>query len=355
MQSLSKFDLISLSICSLFILILSYFYYLGNFTHIQRVEKNSIGRILKIKNSAQIKQPKEFTWSDAANNDFIQKNDSVFVGKDSEVTLIINNQDELTLKENSMLSFNENDSTFDIALQYGEINAAQISQRIEIDICGKKEYISSIDAKDIAIKKSANCHVEAKSKSGQIQFAEQQISSIKQTESSLILSESQYEALPTSESTEPLQITIKPNNPMPQQDEISQLFESYAAPEIAPAIALQDKQIPLKNFVKKPINIFSKPEIAKEDMKKNFYSQDKNSSNLYLRWKNTNTTFNVEDSQFEISQFKNFKKILMTENTVKSSILLKTQLSKGSYYWRVRFKSEQKYSEWSSVAELSIF
>lgn len=352
MQSLSKFDLISLSVCSFLIVILSYFYYLGNFTHIQRDEYNSIGRILKIKNSAQIKQPKEFTWSDAANNDFIQKNDSIFVGKDSEVTLMINNKDQLVLKENSMLSFNQNDSTFDITLKFGELNADRISQRIEVDVCGKKEYVTSLDAKQIAIKKSENCHIEVKSTSGRFQFADQQVSSLKHIENSIILSENQYEILPTDESEATVQVTTDHNNVKKQTEEIADLFKPVEQPVEIEKLAPRSE---IKNPQKVPVSVFNKPEIAQEDLKKNFYSQDKNSSNLYLRWKNTNTTYTVDESQFEISQNKNFKKTLMTETTSKNSILLKTQLSKGNYYWRVRFKSDQKYSDWSSVAQLSIF
>lgn len=359
MQSLSKFDLFGLSLSAALIFIFSAMYYSENFKYIQREQINSIGKIINIKNSAQIKQPKDFVWTDVQSTDFIQDNDSLFVGPNSEATILLDNSSQITLKENSMLSFTKNNSALDIALNFGEINAEKMVQRIEIDVCGKKEFIDPRDALNIEIKKSKNCQIEIKSKSGQIQFGEQKVSALKQIESSVIFSESKYEILPTPETEKPVQVTMGSDGPTTAQELTSEkIFQIFPAENPIPEELPLTKTEPVKSATvqpPKPQVIFLAPVIGPDDIKKNFYSQDKNSTNLYLRWKNTNTSTEVSESQFEMSESKNFKKILLTENTEKNSVLIKTQLTKGIYFWRVRFKSEQKYSDWSSVAQLSIF
>jgi hypothetical protein len=361
MSSLSKFDRLGLTLCLLLIALFSYFYIKNNSNFNQRNPTDSIGQILTLKNSAQIKQSRDFAWADIQDKDYIQQNDSIFVGPDSEITIKFKNNELITLKENSMLSFNKSDSTFDIALKFGEINSEQISQKIEIDVCGKKELVDPSNAKNISIVKNNNCQIEIKAKSGQFQVAEKKISNLKQIDTSVILGENTYEISETSESSEKSTLlTTNNNNLLTAETLKDDIFNS--PPPLPTALEKPAEKIPAehkvehkKNIKTPPVDIFLVPQISSDYLKKNFYSQDKNSSNLYLRWNNMNTQIQVIQSQIEISQNKNFNPLFLNETTDKNSILLKNQMNKGSYFWRVRFKSTEKYSDWSAVAQLSIF
>ncbi len=351
MSSFSKFDRILILVCISFISGLSGVYSSSNLT-IQHLKTEFIGHISDLKNNVQIKQPQDFIWTDLQSNDLIQKNDCIFVGQNSQARVEFLNGQSILLKENSMLSFTQNEKSFDIALNYGEFQSDKVDQMIEIDICGKKELINAADAKKIDIKKSKNCKFEIKSEEGQFEFAQKKVSSLKQIESSVILSERTLSVKETADSDKDIEL-IADNNQFNLESatdtnlfQISDPLQESITP-LTPPIASAKPIAP-------KIHFFA-PTIDTSYMKKNFYSQQDNSSNIYLRWQNSNNEILVKESLIEISKNLNFSPVLHSDVTTKNFILLKLNLKKGRYYWRVKFKSKSETSDESVIAQFALF
>ena len=348
MFSFSKFDISAAIFCVLCILFFGSLYYKSNVSSYRKVKASySVGTVTSIKNKVQYKEPQSFVWTDLAQSDALQQNDSIYIGPDSNATIRFGSGQAITLKENSMLSFTKNNSTFNIALQFGELESEKIDSLIEIDVCGKKEFINAKDAQKIQIRSLRNCKIEALAQGGQFEFSQKKMSSLKQVESSTLMSEDKFEIKTTS--ADNTQELYKQNTDLLIEAPSDKSF--LQLPVAAADLKIQDPALQ----VKKPEFQFFQPKIDSSYTKKNFYSQQSSTSNFYLRWQNFNRQVLVFKSHIEISRNKNFSDLLLTDNTPGNVILLKSNLTKGRYFWRVRFKSISKYSDWSNVAEFTIF
>jgi len=93
-----------------------------------------VAKVIHSENDVRQKSASDFRWI-SVRSSIIYENDSIFTGKDSGATVVLSDNTEIHLKENSMITFRTVQGQLVLGLQYGQISGnvekIKVEQKVE--------------------------------------------------------------------------------------------------------------------------------------------------------------------------------------------------------------------------------
>ena len=150
-----------------------------NLDYIRKSENDNV-RIGKVKAKGQDVRKKigsEYFWNNITGSSGIHRGDSLFAGEKSSALIEFDNGDSLTLKENSLVKFENKKDTLSIDISFGQMQVVSKTKFITVKDCGKDILIEAENA-NFGIDKGRDCgDVQIKVKSGEVKLENKLISS----------------------------------------------------------------------------------------------------------------------------------------------------------------------------------
>lgn len=142
MLFLNRADRIFLSFALFIVAIFSYLLYDDSLFFKDNTEhtQEQIGNILVSKNDVRLKNSSAFAWRSAGKSVEVHQKDSIFTGERSEVSIHLNDGSTINLKENSLVTLNQQNGEMTLDLKYGDF-IGQLNPESKLKVTsGKEEY-----------------------------------------------------------------------------------------------------------------------------------------------------------------------------------------------------------------------
>lgn len=160
-------------------------FFIFNLDYIRNTENESIKiGLVKVKGQdVRKKIGTEYFWKNIEGSVGIHRGDSIFAGEKSSAIIDFDNGDSLTLKENSLVKFENKRNSLSIDIAFGQLQVVSKTKFITVKDCGKDVLIEAQNA-SFGIDKGRECgDVQIKVKSGEVKMANKVINSKSETPS----------------------------------------------------------------------------------------------------------------------------------------------------------------------------
>jgi len=376
-----------------------------------------LARVIEYKNEFQTKEKESFYWSNGEKMQPLQSGDSIFVNPGSQVKLRLITNDEIILNENTLITLDRTNNALDISLKAGVINSPLLTASIKIDFCGKNQSVGFKEATDLNLQKKSDCKYQISVKDGEVQVGQRKVPKKFEIESNYLfkdntirikndrdvvidekkLSDRDFENALTETLSENQKTKIeqtfralenlisKTSEQISQTtDTVIQKIQETFSPE--PITVAEAPSIPQPVEINKPTPIkkttprpnLKKPEPPKEEetisvqeaparpapegpfvvlpihLKRNYYTQTGENSHFTIFWQGSRVLRDTEYFEIEIATDAQFLTEVLRYEARENFLKVKFTLKRNDYFWRVRLKSKEVYSDWSPTAQFSI-
>lgn len=133
-----------------------------------RVERYKIGTVEEFQKDVRKRSISSYFWDAISGKDQVSYGDSVFTGKNSQVSIKLNSGQNIVISPNSLVKFSYRNKKLMLDIPYGEVKLTSLVEDIIVSDCGKSIALNKGD-ESVVFNKNDKCgSIKAQSPTGQL-------------------------------------------------------------------------------------------------------------------------------------------------------------------------------------------
>ncbi len=156
---ISKNDIKIILICSLIFLSAFLVLYFDLFANLsENSDRQIFAKTVEVDNDVRQKSDQQLAWAKSSTQDFVRFGDQIFTGEKSNVVLELEDKQRIKIQENSLVKFEQKKNIKNFKIMFGSMTTqVKKGEMIEVVICGEKIKIEAQADDEMKISNNDNC------------------------------------------------------------------------------------------------------------------------------------------------------------------------------------------------------
>ncbi len=157
---ISKSDIKLIIFCSFIFVVSFLMLYFDIFTGSgEKSNQPIVAQAIEIDNDVRKKSSQNFAWSKSRTSEPVRMGDQIFTGENSKVILQFEDNQKLSINQNSLVKFDHKKNIKNFKIVFGSMSAeVKKGELIDVVICGEKVRLQAESDDIIQISNNENCH-----------------------------------------------------------------------------------------------------------------------------------------------------------------------------------------------------